>query len=76
MSLTVDEISEWRNNPSTKKMFDEVLKEIDRSVSYIASGGGIRDTADATAMECARITGLVEGLSYITQLREIIEDDE
>lgn len=75
MSLMSD-INDWKNNETTKKVFDIIQNEIDSQIAYIASGSNIRETTDATAMETCRVAGLVKGLSFIFNIEEEVDESE
>lgn len=75
MSLMSD-INDWKNNETTKKVFEIIQKEVDTQVAYIASGSNIRETMDATAMESCRVAGLISGLSYIFNIEDEVDEPE
>ena len=63
-----DELNDWIANPTTKKVLELVLEEIDAQTAGIASGNILSDSVDQTAMNCARLTGRIEGLRFFHEL--------
>ena len=60
---------EWKTHPITKEIFNHIVE----TVEDVQSRSKIRDTADQTAMQCARDEGICEGVeafsNYIDDMR-------
>ena len=70
MSISKEELNEWKNYEVTKKIFDLVLEELNESIAQIASGRVVGETMDATAQEACRLSGRISGLSFLVELEE------
>ena len=66
--LSSEEIAAWKAQETTKKVVERIQESLDAAVAHIMSGGVLGDTSDETARNVARLTGRIEGLTFILEM--------
>lgn len=74
MSLTKAELDSWKEIDTTKTILKIIQQQLDEQVASVLGGNILRDTADETALNAARIAGRVDGLSFIFNLGEELDE--
>ena len=72
--LTRREVTEWKQHPTTEKITSEILEAIDATAAAVLSGEVVADTAEKTAMNVARLTGRIEGLTMILEIEGEVDE--
>lgn len=66
MSLTKQDLVDWKNNPVTVA----ISKALNEQAELIRLESPIRDTCDQTAMQAAQNQGQIDGLDLINEVYE------
>lgn len=72
--LTQREVNEWRMHPVTEKVFKILEDDTSAFVASVLSGEIIGDTAEATAMNAAKVVGMVQGISRIFDIEGEVDE--
>lgn len=75
MSLTMEQLAEWKSYETTKKVLKIFEDEMSAIIGTIAEGGILGDTIDSTAQLANRTVGRLEGLKFIFELEEELDEE-
>ena len=62
--------NEWIEHPVTKEVFKTLQEDIDRITASILAGEVVESSVEKTAMNVARLSGRIEGLTRILEIAE------
>lgn len=69
MAITKEEFDEWREHPTTKKIFAAVSDVKNTLVDSLVYGSTIGQKADITHGLTARMVGHIEGLNQLLDIK-------
>ena len=74
MEMTRAEVKAWKESDQTKEVFRRVQKLLDEIIAGIANGSTLYDTVDETAIQTAKLSGRIAGLSFIFNIEDEFYD--
>lgn len=68
MLINKEQLSEWKADPTTSEVFQEVVKLINGLTAALASGQTLSGDPGKTLLDTSRIVGNIQGLNQILNI--------
>lgn len=68
MDITKEEFMEWKENPTTKKIFEEVKSLRDQLMEELSTGRTLGHQADITHGLTSEMVGNIKGLNQLLNI--------
>jgi len=65
--MNKEQFHEWKSNPTTIEVFDEIFKLKVALSDALANGSTVSESIDGTAITTARIVGTIQGINQLLE---------